>query len=106
MRPAMDSDIQHARQLLTYLAPDQIAAVVHVMEAMLGPASRALANAEPEDELISEEEEQAAARSREWLRHNEPIPHEEVLADLGLTLADFERMSRTPLPEQPKAPAH
>jgi hypothetical protein len=34
------------------------------------------------------------------LKHNKPIHHEEVLAELGLTLADFERMGRTPLPPE------
>jgi hypothetical protein len=35
--------------------------------------------------------------SREWLKDHEPISHEEVLAEFGLTLEDFERMGRTPL---------
>lgn len=101
--PAMNADIQHAQQLLSYLAPDQVAAVVHLMEVMLDPVSRALANAPPEDEEISEEEERAVAEAREWLRHNKPIPHEEVLAEFGLTMADFERMGQTPLPPQPES---
>jgi hypothetical protein len=75
-----------------------MAAVVHVMEIMLDPVSRKLANAPPEDEEIDAGEERAAAQSREWLKHNQPIPHEDVLADLGLTTADFERMGRTPRP--------
>ena len=101
----MDTDIRHARQLLDYLAPDQVAAVVHLMEVMLDPVSRALANAPAEDEEISAEEEQAVAEAREWLKHNKPIPHEEVLADFGLTMADFERMGQTPLPAS-DGPAH
>jgi hypothetical protein len=102
----MNDDLQHARQLLDHLAPHQVAAVVHLMEAMLDPISRTLANAPPEDEEISEEEERAVAEAREWLRHNKPIPHEEVLADLGLSLADFERMGRTPLPPEPNRSRH
>ena len=101
----MSSDIQHARQLLDYLAPDQVAAVVHVMEVMLDPVSRALANAPPEDEEISAEEEKSVAEAREWLKHNKPIPHEEVLAEFGLTMADFERMGQTPLPKAPNGSA-
>ncbi|MBV8821118.1 MAG: hypothetical protein JO022_22365 [Acidobacteriaceae bacterium] len=58
----------------------------------------------PEDEEISDEEEQAVAEAREWLKHNRPIPHEEVLAALGLTTADWERMGRTPLREESDAP--
>jgi hypothetical protein len=97
----MNDDLQHARQLLDRLAPDQVAAVVHLMEVMLDPVSRALAKASPEDEEIGEGEERAVAEAREWLKHNKPIPHEEVLADLGLSLADVERMARIPLPPEP-----
>jgi len=94
----MNADREHAQQLLNHLAPEQVAAVVHLMEVMLHPGSRALANAPLEDEKISEEEERAVAEAREWRKHNKPIPHEEVLAELGLTMADFERMGQTPLP--------
>jgi hypothetical protein len=100
----MSADKLHAQQLLNHLAPDQIAAVVHLMEVMLDPLSRKLANAPVEDEEISEEEERAAAESREWLKHHKPIPHEEVLAEFGLTMADFERMGQTPLP--PESSSH
>lgn len=82
----MNTDKEHAQQLLNHLAPDQIAAVVHVMEVMLDPLSRKLADAPVEDEEISEEEEQAVARSKEWFKHNEGIPFEQVVADLGFTM--------------------
>jgi hypothetical protein len=102
----MNSDLEHARKLIDHLAPNQVAAVVHLMEVMLDPVSRALANAPPEDEEISEEEERAVAEAREWLKHNKPIPHEEVLADLGLSPADFEQMGRTPRPPEPNHSRH
>jgi len=101
----VSADIKHARQLLDYLAPNQVAAVVHVMEVMLDPVSRALANAPLEDEEISAEEEQSIAEAREWLRQNKAIPHKEVLAEFGLTMADFERMGRTPLTKAPNGSA-
>ena len=82
----MNADKEHAQQLLNHLAPDQIAAVVHVMEVMLDPLSRQQANAPVDDEEISEEEEQAVARSKEWFKHNEGIPFEQVVADLGFTM--------------------
>ena len=82
----MNADKEHAQQLLNHLAPDQIAAVVHVMEVMLDPVSRKLANAPVEDEEISEEEEQSVARSKEWFKHNEGIPFEQVVTDLGFTM--------------------
>jgi hypothetical protein len=65
---------------------------------MLDPVSRAVASASTEDEPISKEEEHAVAEAREWLTHNKPIPHKEVLAEFGLTVDDFERMGRTPFP--------
>ena len=53
-----------------------------------GVVSRKLANTPVEDEEIGEEEKRAAASARERLKHNKPIPFEEVLADCGLTLED------------------
>ncbi|MDQ1468952.1 MAG: hypothetical protein QOJ99_432 [Bryobacterales bacterium] len=73
---------------------------------MLDPISRALASAPLEDEEISAEEEQAVAEAREWREHNGPVPHDEVLAELGLSMADFERMGRTPLPPEQNRSSH
>ena len=92
---------QQAHAYLDRLPPGQLSAVRGLLETMLDPASRALANAPLEDEEISEEEERAVAESREWLKHSKPIPHEEVLAEFGLTMEDFEIMGRTPLPPEP-----
>jgi len=92
---------QQAHAYLDSLPPEQLSAVRGLLETMLDPVSRATANAPIEDEEISAEEERAVAGAREWLKHNKPIAHEEVLAALGLTLDDFERMGRTPLaPEE------
>jgi hypothetical protein len=89
-----------AHAYLDRLPPEQLSAVRGLLETMLDPVSRAIANAPIEDEEIGAEEELAVAEAREWLKHNKPIPHEEVLAELGLTMADFERMGRTPLPPE------
>jgi hypothetical protein len=88
---------QQAHELIERMTIGQVSAVVGLLEAMLDPVSRAMANAPWEDEIISEEETRAVAASREWLKHNEPIPNEEVLAEYGLTPEDFERMGRAPL---------
>lgn len=77
-----------------------------LLEAMLDPFSRTLALAPSEDEEIGEEEERAAAESREWLKHNPPISHEEVLAEFGLSAEDFQRLARTPLPPETNGPSH
>jgi hypothetical protein len=92
---------QQAHAYLDRLPPAQLTAVRGLLETMLDPVSRAIANAPIEDEEISEEEERAVAGARDWLKHNPPIPHEEVLAGFGLTMEDFERMGRTPPPPEP-----
>ena len=42
----------------------------------------------------------AVAEADEWLQHNQPIPHEEVLAEFGLTMADWEKIGQEPLKEE------
>ena len=51
-------------------------------------------------DALSNAERKAVAEADEWLKHNQPIPHEEVLAELGLTMADWEKMAKEPLPEE------
>jgi hypothetical protein len=38
-----------------------------------------------DDEPVTAEEAHALDEAREWLKHNKPIPHEQVLAELGIT---------------------
>ena len=92
---------EHAHQLIDRLPETQVSALVGLLETIIDPVAAALRNAPIEDEDISEEEERAVAEAREWLKHNKPIAHEEVLAEFGLTMADFERMGRTPPPPEP-----
>ena len=88
---------QQAHALLDQLPNEKLTAVVHLLQAISDPVARSLANAPIDDEPISDEEMRAVEASREWLKTHAPIPHEEVLAEFGLTLEDFERMGRTPL---------
>jgi hypothetical protein len=83
----MAADKQHAHHLLDQLAPGQLAAVVHLLETMISPE---------DGDALSNAERKAVAEADEWLKHNEPIPHEEVLAEFGLTMADWENMGREP----------
>ena len=92
----------HAHEMLDQLGPGQLEAVVRLLEVMTDPVSRALANAPFDDEPYTEEDRQAVAEAEEWLRHNKAIPLEDVLADLGLTMADWESMGKTPLPPEEK----
>lgn len=67
-----------AHELIGQLNPGKLAAVVHLLEVMV--------HGDEEDEEISPEEEAAVARSNEWFKHNEGIPFEQVVADLGFTM--------------------
>jgi hypothetical protein len=87
---------QHAHGLIERMAPAQVPAAVELLETMLDPLARSLANAPYDDEPISEEEQLAVAASKAWLKENDPIPNEKVLAEFGLTAEDFERMGWTP----------
>jgi hypothetical protein len=53
-----------------------------------------------EDDVLSSAERQAVAEADEWLKHNQPIPHEQVLAEFGLTMADWEKMGQEPLADR------
>jgi hypothetical protein len=73
----------HAHDLLDRLEPGQLAAVIHLLETIVAPG----------EETLSEHDRRAIAEADQWLEHNDPIPHQEILAELGLTMADWEEMS-------------
>src|ERR1035437_10728954 len=79
---SMTSDLTHEKQqlheLVDRLAPSQVSAVRGLLQVMLDPVSRAIANAPVDDEPLTAEEAHAFNEAREWLKHNEPIPHERV----------------------------
>jgi hypothetical protein len=81
----MSNPKQHAHELIERLPPSQLMAVVGLLEAMLDPVSRAVAQAPTDDEPLRAEEEKALAESGEWLQRHKPIPHEQVLAELGIS---------------------
>jgi hypothetical protein len=88
MDPAIDK--QRVFQLLDQLDRGQLAAVLHLLEVMADPVARSLANAPIDDEPITEEEARALDEAHEWLKHNQPIPHEQVLAELGITQEEID----------------
>jgi hypothetical protein len=69
-------DKQEAHDLIDQMTPEQIRAAIPVLRSMLPKPV--------EDEEITEPEKAAVAEADEWLKHNKPIPFEDVLADLGL----------------------
>ena len=88
----MAADRQHAHQLLDQLGPGQLATVVHLLETMLSP--------DEDGDTLSHAEREAVTAADEWLKHNQPISHEEVLAEFGLTMADWDKMGQEPIPEE------
>jgi hypothetical protein len=92
MAQAVTNPKQQAHELIDRISTAQASAVVCLLEAMLDPVDRAIANAPFEDEEISEEESRAVAASKAWLAEHpgEGIPHEEILRELGLSPEDFQ----------------
>ncbi len=71
----------------------QVSAIVQMIEAMLDPISRAIANAPVDDEPESETERQAVATSKAWLEKHpgQGISLEDLSADLGISVDDLKR---------------
>ena len=86
-----DNEKRQAHELIDRLPSTQLSAVVGLLEAMLDRVSRAIANAPVDDEPLTAEEEKELDESREWFKHNQGIPHEQVLAELGITQEEIDR---------------
>ena len=85
-------DKQHAHELIERLEESQVMTAIRFLEfMMLDPVSRSLATAPVDEEPLTEEEEQALNASKEWFKHNQGIPHEEILAEFGLKSDDLSR---------------
>ena len=89
----MPSDIQQERRqahaLIDLLPPAKLGAVRSLLEVMI------------DDDEPTEEDRAAIQTGLASLDKNGGIPMEDVLADLGLTAEDFERMASTPGSESP-----
>ena len=82
---------QQANELIERMAPGQIFAVVTVMETMLDPVSRAIANAPIDDEPETDAEREAVAASKAWMAEHpgQGIPFEALLADFGISAEEL-----------------
>ena len=89
---------QHAHALLDRLPNDQLSAVCGLLETMLSPPDR-LALAAIDDEPVTPEEAAAIQGGIASLEQNGGVPLEEVLADFGLTIDDFNKMAEDPASE-------
>ena len=78
----MSDTRQHVHKLIDQLPPAKLNAVAGLLEVMI------------DGEETGEEEERAVNEAKQWLQENsgKGIPHEEVLADFGLSPDDFRRM--------------
>lgn len=90
MATAETNPKQEAHELIERLSTGQVIAAVGLFKAMLDPVEIALANAPLDDEPLTMEEMKALDDSREWLKDHEGIPHEQVLAELGITQEEID----------------
>ena len=81
----MGSTRQHAHELIDRLPPSQMSEVVGLLEAVLDPVTRSLAEAAVEREPISAEEASALDEGRASLDRGEGIDHEDILREFGLS---------------------
>ncbi len=95
----MSDKRQHVHELIDQLPPVQVDALEILLQSMLDPLSRKLASAPFDDEPFTEEDRLAIAEADEWLKRNEPVALETVLADFGLTQTDWDKMAKAPLPD-------
>jgi hypothetical protein len=86
---------RQAHELVDQLPPTQLRVVVRLLEEMLDPVSLSIANAPIEREPLSQEEKKALDEAREWLKHNQGIPHEQVLAELGASQEEIDSYKET-----------
>jgi hypothetical protein len=100
MEPNFNQQRQQAHAFLDRLPAEQLAAMCGLLETMLSPLERKLALAPIDDEPLTPEEAAAIQAGADSLDKNGGVPMEEVLADFGLTMADFEKMAETPLAEE------
>lgn len=87
--------LTNVHSLVDRLPANQLSALESLLQSMLAPLSRKLQAAPIDDEPFTDEDRQAVTEADEWLKHNDGIPLEAVLADFGLTMADWEAMAKT-----------
>lgn len=85
---------QQAHALVDLLPVEKLNSVVHLLKLIADPVARAIAHAPVDEKPLSTEGVKALDESSEWLKNNASIPHEQVLAELGITQEDIERYSK------------
>ncbi len=83
---------QQAHELIERLRPEQVPAVVSLLQFMLlDPVSRSAAAAPVDDEPVTEEDRRRIREGQAWFagRGGQGIPMEDILAEFGLTPKSF-----------------
>ncbi|MEO8096989.1 MAG: hypothetical protein ABI811_04765 [Acidobacteriota bacterium] len=81
----MNDTRQHAHQLIDSLPETQLSGLVQFLETIVDPVTAALRNAPLDDEPVTEEDR------RRLRQTGHGVPMQDVLAEFGLTEADFPR---------------
>ncbi len=80
----MAADKQHAHELIEQLPASQVPAAIGMLESLLDPVSRAIANAPVDDEPLTAADEKDLAEARDWSMHNKATLQNEFLAERGI----------------------
>lgn len=86
---------QQAHPLIDLLPTEKLAAVRGLLAVMVDPVAYAIANAPLDDEELTEEDLADLVEGEEWSKHNVPIPHAQVLAELGITEEEIRNYRET-----------
>jgi hypothetical protein len=84
MEPDLAQQRQQAHSLLDGLPDEKLSAVRNLLELLVEPLSRALANAPVEEEELTPETMTALNRASDSLDRGESVSHEEILREFGL----------------------
>ncbi len=82
----MSDSRQQAHELIDRLPEAQLSALVTLLETIVDPVTAALRNAPLDDEPEADEDKQAVAEARDWLKRQggKGVPHAEAMRRLGL----------------------
>jgi hypothetical protein len=93
----IQQELQQAHALLDQLPPAKLGAVGSLLEVMIAGDDD-----DDDDEELTGEDRAAIQAGLDSLARHGSISMEDVLADFGLTMADFEKMAVTSNPKRPR----
>lgn len=91
MEPFFFSEREQAHAYLDHLPGEQVSAICALLEAMLDPVSRHLANAPIDDSPLSEEDQLCIEGSRRWRQYEQDVPLDQVANALDCSLEEAEK---------------